>query len=85
MSRVWKEIRSTAKFYKGGIKLYPTDEIYKEMSFISYYFHWQEDAVMSLEHMERRKWCEEISRINASINPSKKEKEKNIFDIKPSR
>lgn len=84
MSGMRKGIQSTAKFYKGGIKLYPADEIYKEMSFISYYFHWQEDVVMSLEHMERRKWCEEISRINVSINPSKKENEKSIFDIKPS-
>ncbi len=52
------------------------------MSFISYYFHWQEDAVMALEHMARRKWCEEISRINADINPSKKEKEKSIFELR---
>lgn len=60
--------------------------MYKEMSFISYYFHWQEDAVLSMEHNQRRRWCREISSINERINPSKEDrKEKNIFDIKPSR
>lgn len=84
MPRMWENTRGTAKFYGRGIKLYPEDEAYKEMSFIAYYFHWQEDVIMSLEHMTRRKWCQEISRINAGINPSKKEKEKSIFDLKPS-
>lgn len=55
------------------------------MSFISYYFHWSMDEVMSLDHMSRRKWCSEISEINKSINPSKKQKEKSIFDMKPNR
>ena len=54
--------------------------MYKEMSFISYYFHWGQDAVMNLEHSERRRWCEEISSINSSLNPSEK-KEKSIFEL----
>ncbi len=54
------------------------------MSFISYYFHWGQDEVMSLEHAERRRWCSEISSINKSLNPSKK-KEKSIFEMKPDR
>ena len=85
MPTVWISARGATKFYSRGIKLYPESEMYKEMSFISYYFHWQEDVVLSLEHSSRRKWCQEISTINASINPSKKDKEKNIFEIKPSR
>ena len=28
---------------------------------------------MGLDHMSRRKWCGEISQINQSLNPSKKE------------
>jgi hypothetical protein len=42
----------------------------KEMSFISYYFHWGRDEVMGLDHAARRKWCEEISAINAEVSPS---------------
>jgi len=55
------------------------------MSFISYYFHWSEDEVMQLDHMSRRRWCNEISEINKSLNPSKKTKEKSILDMKPTR
>jgi hypothetical protein len=55
------------------------------MSFISYYFHWGQDQVMALEHAERRRWCREISEINKSLNPSKKDKEKSILEMKSNR
>ncbi|MEG0779419.1 MAG: DUF6760 family protein [Oscillospiraceae bacterium] len=51
------------------------------MGFISYYFHWGQDAVLALDHASRRRWCEEISSINNSLNPSKKKKEKSIFEL----
>lgn len=53
------------------------------MSFISYYFHWSQDEVMSLDHNNRRRWCEEISSINNSLNPSdtRRKKEKSIFEL----
>ena len=85
MSRLRQAFPGAAKFYAGGIRLYPKDELYREMSFISYYFHWSMEEVMELDHMSRRKWCSEISEINKSINPSKKQKEKSIFDMKPNR
>ena len=37
------------------------------MAFISYYFHWSEHEVLSMDHMTRRRWCREISTINATI------------------
>lgn len=55
------------------------------MSFISYYFHWGEREVMELDHKSRRRWCKEISEIHKKVNPSKKDKEKSILDMKPSR
>lgn len=76
-----KELFGADKFYARGITLYPVDEMYKEAAFISYYFHWGQEEVMALEHNTRRRWCEEISSINASINPSGKKKEKSIFDL----
>ena len=66
------------------MRLYPKDELYREMSFISYYFHWSRDEVMALDHVSRRRWCSEISEINKSLNPSKKNKEKSILDMKPT-
>lgn len=85
MSRLWKDFSGTAKFYQGGIKLYPEEELYREMAFISYYFHWSQEEVTKLDHVSRRKWCGEISQINQSLNPSKKQKEKSILDMKPTR
>lgn len=60
--------------------------MYKEMAFISYYFHWPNAEVMELDHKSRRQWCREISAIHKSINPSeqKKGKEKSILDFKPT-
>jgi hypothetical protein len=52
-------------------------ELYEEMAFIAYYFHWPWDEVMQLPHGERRRWCAEISRINRDLNGAGK----NIFDV----
>ncbi len=76
------------KFYAGGIRLYPAEELYKEMSFIAYYFHWSEASVLQMEHAARRKWCREISDINRSLTPSENKKGKpreiSILDMKPT-
>lgn len=85
MPGVRGDLSGAVKFYQGGIKLYPEEELYREMAFISYYFHWGGDEVMKLDHASRRKWCSEISQINQSLNPSRKEKEKSILDMKATR
>jgi hypothetical protein len=46
---------------------YPLDQLYKEVAFIAYYFHWSHDQVMEMPHSERKKWCEEISKINKKL------------------
>lgn len=61
--------------------LYPKEELFKEMSFISYYFHWGQEEVLGMDHVTRRRWCEEISAINSSLNPSEKKKEKSILEM----
>lgn len=82
---MWKGSSGFDKFYKRGLRLYPKDELYKEMSFISYYFHWSAKEVEALDHMSRRRWCSEISEINKSLTPSKSnKKEKSILDMKPT-
>ncbi len=47
---------------------YPLDRLYRELAFLSYYMHWPRAEVLALEHAERRRWCEEISRINRELN-----------------
>jgi len=78
------QLRGARKFYGGGIALYPVGEMYREMSFISYYFHWGQDEVMALDHAARRRWCEEISAINTELTPSEARggKEKSITEMK---
>ena len=61
--------------------------MYREMSFISYYFHWSSEEVLAMDHGSRRRWCSEISSINKELAPSKqgKSKEKSILDMKPTK
>jgi hypothetical protein len=47
---------------------YPLRQLYEEMAFVAYHFHWPHGEVMRLEHGERRRWCREISRINKQID-----------------
>jgi hypothetical protein len=47
---------------------YPLDKLYEEVAFIAYHFHWSFDEIMNMEHFERQKWCEEISKINKRLS-----------------
>ncbi len=47
---------------------YPLDPLYEEVAFVAYHFHWPHDQVLSLEHVERRRWVQEISNINGRLN-----------------
>jgi hypothetical protein len=47
---------------------YPLDRLYEEVAFIAYHFHWPFADVINLEHSERRRWCEEISKINKKLS-----------------
>ena len=44
--------------------LYPQEQLYQEMTFLSYYLHWSHREVMALDHLERRRWCREVSAVN---------------------
>jgi Family of unknown function (DUF6760) len=47
---------------------YPVDQIYDEVAFIAYHFHWSRDDILGMVHSERRRCCEEISKLNAQEN-----------------
>ena len=55
----------------GGIVSYPLENIFKEVAFIAYHFHWDREAIMGLTHKERHAWVKEISGINAKINDTR--------------
>jgi hypothetical protein len=37
---------------------------------VAYHFHWAPEAILNLEHAERRRWVEEISLINERMSQS---------------
>ncbi len=48
----------------GGILGYPLDQLYEEVAYVAYHFHWSHEQLMCLEHAQRRRWVAEIARIN---------------------
>ena len=58
---------------------YPLDRLHEEVAFVAYHFHWPLDQILALEHRDRRRWCEEISRINTRA--AGEEPRKNIFEV----
>lgn len=57
---------------------YPLNRIYEEVAFIAYYFHWSHEEIMNMEHRDRSRWCEEISKINRRLTG---EKERSILEV----
>jgi hypothetical protein len=47
---------------------YATKRLYEEVAYVAYYFHWPLDQILELEHPLRRRFVEEIGRINRSIS-----------------
>ena len=47
---------------------YPSSQLYEEMAFVAYHFHWPHTELMNLEHRDRRRWCQEISEINKRLD-----------------
>lgn len=60
------------------MRAYPVKLLYEEMAFIAYHLHWSHEELMRLDHHERRRWCEEISRINRSLDGAPP----NPFDVR---
>ena len=47
---------------------YPLDQMYQEVAYIAYYFHWHPEAILTLDHRFRRRWVTEIANINQRLN-----------------
>ena len=47
---------------------YPLSSLYEEVAFVAYHFHWSPEAIMDMEHADRRRWVAEISGINQRMN-----------------
>ena len=51
---------------------YPLEQLFEEVAFIAYHFHWGMDDILTMEHKERHMWIKEISEINKRINEASK-------------
>lgn len=54
--------------WPGGVVRYPLEQIAQEVAYIAYHFHWSRDEILEMSHLERRRWVQEIARINQEIN-----------------
>ena len=51
---------------------YPLENLFREVAYIAYHFHWPWDQIMNMEHGDRHRWVAEIAEINRRINDSAK-------------
>ena len=40
------------------------DDLYEEVSYVAYHFHWGLDEILDLEHPVRRRFVDQIARMN---------------------
>ena len=46
---------------------YAPDELYEEVAYVAYHFHWGLEEILDLEHPDRRRFVSEIARINRRL------------------
>ena len=46
---------------------YAADNLFEEVAYVAYYLHWSLDEILDLEHPLRRRFVEEIGRINQRL------------------
>lgn len=54
--------------WRGGVIGYPLAQLYGEVAFVAFHFHWPHDQIMNFEHADRQRWVAEISSINRQLN-----------------
>lgn len=47
---------------------YATDRLYEEVAYVAYHFNWSFDEIIDMEHPTRRRFVEEIAKINRRIS-----------------
>ncbi len=46
---------------------YATDRLFQEVAYVAYHFHWSLDEILDLEHPIRRRFVDEIGRIDRRL------------------
>jgi hypothetical protein len=48
--------------------IHTAERLYEEAAYVAYHFHWSLDDILDLEHPVRRRFVEEIGRINRRLS-----------------
>jgi hypothetical protein len=46
---------------------YAADELLEEVAYVAYHLHWSLEEILDLEHPLRRRFVEEVARINQRL------------------
>jgi hypothetical protein len=52
----------------GGALGYPCEQLFEEVAYLAYYFHWPHAEIMQMRHLERLGWVEQVANINKRLN-----------------
>jgi hypothetical protein len=47
---------------------YAADRLFEEVAYVAYYLHWPLDSILDMEHPLRRRFVEEIGKINRQLS-----------------
>ena len=47
---------------------YAAEQLYTEVAYVAYHFHWSMAEILDLEHAERLRYVAEIAKINNRVN-----------------
>lgn len=61
-----------------GVIGYPSTRLFEEVAYIAYHFHWPYQQIVKLEHVERRKWVDEIAKINNRLIAAARQEEEEL-------
>lgn len=64
---MFASIRSGGAVFGGSLG-HPPEQLFQEVAYLAYYFHWPYRQLMALDHVERRQWVAEVAGINRKLN-----------------
>ena len=47
---------------------YAVGQLFEEIAYVAYHFHWNHREIVELEHFRRRQFVREIAKINERLN-----------------
>ena len=47
---------------------YAADRLFEEVAYVAYYLHWPLEEILDMEHPLRRRFVEEIGKINRQLS-----------------